>query len=1039
MDNKDQVLEALCIGTAIAWFLLSTNHVKKAIELFKECLLLLNNKALEKEKEFVSLTWEVVYFALIIGYRLINNHTSALECGRRLLASLRRNGRTDMEGTVIFELAGVYQQQCKYKEAKELYTKALTIAIATGERQGEATCYGNLGTVCRHLGEYVKAKGYHEKALAIRKEISDRRGEGAAYGNLGTVFQSLGEYHKAKAYLEKALAITKEIGDRKEETACYINLGIALWCLGEYAKAKEHLEKALAMTKEIGDRKGEATCYGSLGNVVRSLGDYAKAKEYLEKALAITKEIGDKKEEATCYGNLGTVLQSLCEYTKAKEYHARALAIRKEIGDINGEAADYGNLGNIFHSLGQYAEAKESFEKALAIAKEIGNRKGQVAHSVSLGTVLQSLGEDAKAKEYLEEGLVITKESGDRGKEALCYGNLGTVFRRLGDLAKAKKCHEKALAINKTIGHREGEAVAYGNLGSIFISSGEYDKAIEYLKRALTIVKEIGDSERVATCYGHLGVLFRSLGEYSKAKEYLEKALEFHREAGHIRSELKIHANLSLVMVLEGNIHEAKSHLFASIRGFEDMRSLLRENDYFKISFFDEHVDIYQFLSYLFCATQNHSDALYAAELGRARALADLMSAQYSVKKQMSFNPQTWVGIERIMEKERNCTCLYISYWAQFIFLWILKAGKPVLFRKIVVSDWKGSAQNVVEVFGSNTFRKFPILPQTYCEDRSWFPSKISNASQPTQKSTSRDDSMTALQKPEEDTEAILALYYKMIIDPVADLLKEPEILFIPDRVFYNVALAALKDESGNNLSETFRIRIVPSLTTLTLIQDSPADYHSQTGALIVGDPDVGEVQYKGDICNPEKLPSAKKEAEMIGRLLKVQPLLGKQATKQAVLESITSMSLIHFAAHGNAERGEIVLAPPRPTNGIPQEEDYLLTMADISQVRLRAKLVVLSCCHSARGQIRAEGVVGIARAFLGSGARSMLVALWAIDDIATEQFMSRFYEHLVRGESASESLHQAMKWMRTNGFSDVGQWAPFILIGDNVTFDFGK
>ena len=111
--------------------------------------------------------------------------------------------------------------------------------------------------------------------------------------------------------------------------------------------------------------------------------------------------------------------------------------------------------------------------------------------------------------------------------------------------------------------------------------------------------------------------------------------------------------------------------------------------------------------------------------------------------------------------------------------------------------------------------------------------------------------------------------------------------------------------------------------------------------------------------------------------------------------------------------------------------------MADIAQVRLRAKLVVLSCCHSARGDIKAEGAVGIARAFLGSGARSVLVALWAIDDEATMQFMSRFYEQLVRGESASESLHQAMKWMRENGFSEVEQWAPFMLIGDNVKMDF--
>ena len=242
----------------------------------------------------------------------------------------------------------------------------------------------------------------------------------------------------------------------------------------------------------------------------------------------------------------------------------------------------------------------------------------------------------------------------------------------------------------------------------------------------------------------------------------------------------------------------------------------------------------------------------------------------------------------------------------------------------------------------------------------------------------------------------------------------------------------------GKYFSETHRIRIVPSLTTLKLIQDSLAEYYSQTGALIVGDPEVGWVMYKEDRVKWASLPCARKEAEMLGRLVDVTPLLGEQATKQEVLEKITNVSLIHFAAHGDAERGEIALSPIRTPDSsviVPQEEDYLLTMADISRVKVRAKLVVLSCCHSGSGQVRAEGVIGIARAFLGSGARSVLVALWAIEDTATEQLMSRFYEHLVCGESASESLHQAMKWMRNNGFIKVSQWAPFMLIGDNVTF----
>ena len=273
----------------------------------------------------------------------------------------------------------------------------------------------------------------------------------------------------------------------------------------------------------------------------------------------------------------------------------------------------------------------------------------------------------------------------------------------------------------------------------------------------------------------------------------------------------------------------------------------------------------------------------------------------------------------------------------------------------------------------------------------------------------------------------------------MADLLKEPEIIIVPDSCLYRVPFAALCDEGGKYLSETFRIRIIPSLTTLKLIQESPPDYHCQNGALIVGDPEVGWVLYKGWRKYVIPLPCARKEAEMVGRLLGVTPLIGERATRQAVLQAIHSVSLIHIAAHGNAERGEIFLCPKHSTEGIPREEDYLLTMSDISQVQLRAKLVVLSCCHSGRGDIKAEGVIGIARAFLGSGARSVLVARWALDDTATEQFMKRFYEYLSRGKSASESLHEARKWMRSNGFNNFSQWAPFMLIGDNVTFDFGK
>jgi len=314
-------------------------------------------------------------------------------------------------------------------------------------------------------------------------------------------------------------------------------------------------------------------------------------------------------------------------------------------------------------------------------------------------------------------------------------------------------------------------------------------------------------------------------------------------------------------------------------------------------------------------------------------------------------------------------------------------------------------------------FRSFGILPEELCEDRSL--NVFEQESESCEERIHEGPRIPGQESRENRGPKMnLPLCHKLIITPVADLLEGAEIIIVPDRALYNVPFSALPDEKGECFSENYRVRLAPSLSTLKLIYDSPQYYHSQTGVLIVGNPDVGMVRFNSRPVTISPLPCAEREAKMVGEKLDVEPLIGQHATKQAVLQAMNSVALIHIAAHGDAERGEIALAPTfRTPNRLPREEDYLLTMSDISKVQLRAKLVVLSCCHSARGKIKAEGAVGIARAFLGSGARSVLVALWALEDSATEQLMSHFYDHLVDGKSASESLHEAMKWMRCNGF----------------------
>ena len=758
----------------------------------------------------------------------------------------------------------------------------------------------------------------------------------------------------------------------------------------------------------------------------QSIGNYAQAQEYHEKALAIRLEIGDRKGEAADYGNLGTVFKSIGNYAQAQEYHEKALAIRLEIGDRKGEAADYGNLGTVFQSLGYYNKAQEYYQKALSIRLEIGDKKGEARDYGNIGTLFSLLGEYDKAQEYLEKAPRIQKKLCDRSGEARCYGNLGASFLSLRKYPKADKYLQQSLAIAKEIGDKRGEAAVYGHLGIISCHLQNYEKAQEHHEKALAICKEIGDRDGEVVAYKNLGACFHSLDIYNVAEKYINRALFISKNIGHNLNEFRCLRQLTLLKLSQFNLKEAMSYLFQCIGKFDTLRGFLKDDDQFKTSLLEEHGNFpYKLLSYLLSSTGEPRDALYVEELRRARGLADFMAAKYSVQELISGNPQSWHGIQNIIPKETDCTCLYISVEKEYARYWILEASGAIHFSRKKVSLEKRVVTQLVpdlDEFFKESFRSLGILPQQNCEDRSLDDTE----SMPPHKPMRDYDP--------KDFKTNLQSCYELIIAPVADLLKEPEILIVPESCMYQVPFAAISDEGGLYLVDTFRIRVVPSLTTLKLIQDSSPDYHSQRGALIVGDPEVGEVLLKGKRTILKSLPCARKEAEMIGRLLGVTPLTGDRATKEA---AINSVSLIHFAAHSDRERGEIALSPNCPTNFIPQDENFLLTMADISKVRLRAKLVVLSCCHSARGKIKAEGIIGIARAFLGSGARSVLAARWAIEDTATEEFMRCFYQNLFRGKSASESLHEARKWLRKNGFEKVSQWAPFMLIGDNVTFDF--
>ena len=376
---------------------------------------------------------------------------------------------------------------------------------------------------------------------------------------------------------------------------------------------------------------------------------------------------------------------------------------------------------------------------------------------------------------------------------------------------------------------------------------------------------------------------------------------------------------------------------------------------------------------------------------------------------------------------------VFIAFEEKEVIFWIFQNGNEVQLERKKLGDnsLKDKATTVAQSLINNALEKIGARCGVNCEDRSLNGIGVEHLS-------NKRSPRIASHQSHFDTNPLRALY-DVIIDPISDLVQSNVLIFVPEGPLCLAPYAAFVDSDSHYLCEAFKIRVIPSLSSLKLITDCSADYHSKSGALLVGEPCVEKVLYRGRKLLP--LPCAKAEVEMIGKILHAAPLTGREATKDEVLRRLPSVALIHIAAHGSMETGEIALAPN--TTRVPQdlvEEDYVLTMKDVLNVQLRARLVVLSCCHSGRGEIKAEGVVGIARAFLGAGARSVLVSLWAIDDEATLEFMKSFYRHLAERRSASEALNRAMKCLRdSEEFSEVKHWAPFVLIGDDVTLDFGE
>ncbi|KAB1255276.1 Tetratricopeptide repeat protein 28 [Camelus dromedarius] len=296
------------------------------------------------------------------------------------------------------------------------------------------------------------------------------------------------------------------------------------------------------------------------------------------------------------------------------------------------------------------------------------------------------------------------------------------------------------------------------------------------------------------------------------------------------------------------------------------------------------------------------------------------------------------------------------------------------------------------------------------------------------------------------------------------------QLVLVLEGELYLIPFALLKGSSSNEyLYERFALIAVPSIRSLgpqskSHLRKNPPTFSSSTSmAAVVGNPKLPSAVMDRWLWGP--MPSAEEEAYMVAELLGCQPLVGSVATKERVMSALTQAECVHFATHISWKLSALVLTPSVDGNpagskssfghpytipeslrvqddtsdgeslsDCPPLQELLLTAADVLDLRLPVKLVVLGSSQESNSKVTADGVIALTRAFLAAGTQCVLVSLWPVPVAASKMFLHALYSSLLNGLKASAALGEAMKVVQSSkAFSHPSNWAGFLLIGSDV------
>jgi CHAT domain-containing protein len=211
-------------------------------------------------------------------------------------------------------------------------------------------------------------------------------------------------------------------------------------------------------------------------------------------------------------------------------------------------------------------------------------------------------------------------------------------------------------------------------------------------------------------------------------------------------------------------------------------------------------------------------------------------------------------------------------------------------------------------------------------------------------------------------------------------------------------------------------------------------------------------------------LPGTKKEINSIYEILKnndykVLSYMYDSANEKNI-KNIQSPFLLHIATHGyflpndklskmkesifnihNKINGDdpyfksgLLLAGAQNTINKKfsnNEDNGILTAVEVKELYLKnTELVVLSACETGLGvNFVGEGMIGLPRAFMIAGAKSVIMSLWSVSDEKTQELMVLFYTNFITKKmNKQDALYYAKKEIKSK-YNRPFYWGAFVLI----------